>query len=114
MNFKSISNHPFQKSKKMFYRHPRMIKQHPGTAIPHNLPDFLPHLRPVTMYRTMFTGCFTLPERTKFQTFMSIFQQSTTFRTQFCIFFPFAAIQTDHCSNNLLLFLNFIHLTIRI
>lgn len=114
MNFKSISKHPFQKSKKMFYRLPGMIEQHPGTAIPHNLFDFLPHLRFVTMYRTMFTGCFSGPERAKLQTFMSVFQQGTTFRTQLCIFLLFPAVQTDHNSNNLLLFPNFIHLTIKI
>ena len=109
----------------MPYCQRRMIQKHPRSGKPHNLPDFLPHLRLVAMHLTVRTECFLFHKGTFLASESGIIRKFLTGRThlscRFVIFLMILpAVQPDHLFHDILFFLPlffyfilFIHIVIR-
>jgi hypothetical protein len=90
----------------MRYGGSRMVKQHPGTGIAHNLFHAFFHCRTIAVYGAKPASWFGISERTSGKSAVGIFQQLAAFRAQlFVLLFPFA-IETNHLFHGFLFLFN--------
>jgi len=81
---------------KVIKRQYRVCQNHPGTGKPHDLSDFFPHFRFVTMHRAVFAGWFVRIEFTMVSPVLCICQQAGTIIAQILSPVHFVTIDADH------------------
>jgi len=87
----------FETAKEMSQRDDGVFIRHSGTGVAHNLTDFLPHLRLITMDRAFRAAAFFFAEGTAFETPGGIAQKRLTVVAQdFLRPVPAGAIHGDH------------------
>jgi hypothetical protein len=75
----------------------RMTVDHPGTGIPHDLPDPFAHDRFIAMDRASGAGRLFCPEGTLLEPLVRIILKGAAFRTDFILrSMPITAIDADH------------------
>ncbi len=80
----------------ILYSYQGMIVYQPGSGIPHNLSDFLPHQGPVAMNAAFRTCGFGIPESALVKFYMGIIDKFSAFIAKGCPGMVFAAIKCDH------------------
>ena len=91
----------------------RMMQQHPRSGKAHYLPDFLSHLRLVTMHLTVTAECLFLHKRTLLAAHPCIVREFLTVRAHpppapAVSFMLLPAVQADHLFHHVLLLLPFL------
>ena len=80
----------------IFYSYHGVIVYHPGSGVPHNLSDFLPHQGIVAMNTAFGTCGFGITKAALFKFYMGIIDKFPAFITGGGSGMVFAAIQCDH------------------